>query len=65
MQTNYKVFGYNGEALIVLRSELADVPAFFKKNPEVKRVEVYEREDNQSLWDEKLVKTHHAKEFKK
>ena len=71
MKTTYRLFDYEGTA--VARPGL-DSPSvlnvtihaesIFKHDRTIKRVEVFIREDDASMWDEERVGIYYAKDFK-
>ena len=63
MVRSFRVFDYSGTALALPAVNFGVLDEFFRAYPEVKRVELYERTEEESIWDEKLIKTYHAKDF--
>ncbi len=63
MIRSYTIFDDNGVA--VVRPGLTrQVPDIFEQDRTIKRVEVYQRREDQSIWDKEYVKTFYAKDFK-
>ena len=67
MIKSYRFFDYSGTALAkpYIYSDISDLKQIFKEDRNIKRVEVYERKENQSIFEETYLLTYHAKDFQK
>ncbi len=64
MILSYRIFDYAGTALTLPLLDMMNLRILFEENREVKRVEVYERAENQTIWDETYLTTYYSKDFK-
>ena len=66
MKTSLRIFNYSETAIgfDCAKMEQLTMEEIFKQDRTIKRIEVYRRGDNESMWDEKRIHTFHAKDYK-
>lgn len=63
MKRSYRAFDRRGDCILSSNGmNYNNINQLFEVNPEVTRVEVFERRDYESIWEEKYITTYYKKD---